>query len=341
MLDDLKFIHSKDGNDTLGTASKQWQQVLFDYSLGLDKKDFNNVVLAGMGGSALAGLIAQTWPGFNIPFVISRDYSVPKFLNNKSLFIASSYSGNTEETLAALSEAEEIGANIIIIASGGSLEKIAKDKGYPIAILPSGLQPRHATLYGLKAILQITDQFGITNNSSKELESKSDYIKQLCKNWFPEIATSDNQAKQIALELMGKSIVVYSGPLLNSVGYKWKISFNENSKHIAWVNQFSEFNHNEFLGWTKQPTDKPYAVIDLRSKLENPRINKRFEISKKLLSGLRPEPIEINAQGEDVLEQILWTMILGDFVSIYLALLSNLNPFPVELIEKLKIELTH
>ena len=341
MLDDLKFIHSKDGNDTLGTASKQWQQVLFDYSLGLDKKDFNNVVLAGMGGSALAGLIAQTWPGFNIPFVISRDYSVPKFLNNKSLFIASSYSGNTEETLAALSEAEEIGANIIIIASGGSLEKIAKDKGYPIAILPSGLQPRHATLYGLKAILQITDQFGITNNSSKELESKSDYIKQLCKNWLPEIATSDNQAKQIALELMGKSIVVYSGPLLNSVGYKWKISFNENSKHIAWVNQFSEFNHNEFLGWTKQPTDKPYAVIDLRSKLENPRINKRFEISKKLLSGLRPEPIEINAQGEDVLEQILWTMILGDFVSIYLALLSNLNPFPVELIEKLKIELTH
>ena len=341
MLDDLKLIHSKDSNDTLGTASKQYQQVLIDYSLKLEKKHFSNIVLAGMGGSALAGLIAQTWPGYKIPFVISRDYSIPGFLGEESLFLASSYSGNTEETLSALSEAEKTGATIVIIASGGKLEQIAKEKGYPIALLPSGLQPRHATLYGLKAILQITDQFGITNGSSEELASKSEYIKNLCHDWYPENPTKDNYGKQIAQELMGKSIVVYTGPLLSSVGYKWKISFNENSKHIAWVNQFSEFNHNEFLGWTKQPVDKPYAVIDLRSNLENPRINKRFEISQKLLSGLRPEPISIAAQGDNILDQILWTMILGDFVSIYLALLSNLNPFPVELIEKLKVELNN
>jgi glucose/mannose-6-phosphate isomerase len=339
MLDDLKYIHNRDSDDTLGTASKQWQQVQKDYSLSLNKESFTNVVLAGMGGSALAGLIAQTWPGFKIPFVISRDYSVPKFVNNSTLFIASSYSGNTEETIAALAEAEKNDAKIVVIASGGKLADIAKTKNYPIAVLPSGLQPRHATLYGLKAILQITDQFGLTNDAATELESKSEYIKNLPASWLPEIPTSQNLAKQIALELMGKSIVVYSGPLLGSAGYKWKISFNENSKHVAWVNQYSEFNHNEFIGWTKQPVDKPYAVIDLRSNLENPRINKRFEISNKLLSGLRPNPITVEAGGKDILEQILYTMILGDFVSIYLALLSNINPFPVDIIEKLKKEL--
>ncbi|MEI8187409.1 MAG: bifunctional phosphoglucose/phosphomannose isomerase [Candidatus Saccharibacteria bacterium] len=339
MLDDLKFIHEKDANDTLGTAGNQWKQVLQDYSLNIEKADYANVVLSGMGGSALAAVIAQTWPGLKVPFVVSRDYQIPGFVDSKTLFLASSYSGNTEESIAALSEAEKTGAKIVIITSGGKLAEIAKANNYPIALLPGGLQPRHATLYGLKAILQITDQLGLTEAASEKLTAKSDQIKSICSIWSPDKPTKDNFAKQIAQELMGKSIVVYAGPLMSSIGYKWKISFNENSKHIAWFNQFSEFNHNEFLGWTKQPVAKPYAVIDLRSNLENPRINKRFEISQKLLSGLRPDPIVVNAEGSDVLEQMLWTMILGDFVSIYLALLSNLNPFPVDLIEKLKIEL--
>ncbi|MEI7758668.1 MAG: bifunctional phosphoglucose/phosphomannose isomerase [bacterium] len=339
MLDDLKFIHEKDADDVLGTAGKQWQQVLEDYSIEVEKQSFDNVVLSGMGGSALAAALAQSWPGFSVPFVISRDYSIPSFLNEKSLFIASSYSGNTEETLTALSSAEKTGATIVVISSGGTLEQIALKNGYTFAKLPGGLQPRHATLYGLKALLQITDGFGLTENRANELTSKSDYLKKLCEPWSAEKPTKGNLAKEIAQELMGKSIVVYSGPVLGPVGYKWKISFNENSKHIAWFNQFPEFNHNEFLGWTKQPTQKPYAVIDLRTSFDNPRIAKRFEVTKKLLSGLRPNPITVEAKGDDKLEQMLWTMLLGDFTSIYLALLSNLNPFPVALIEDLKKEL--
>jgi glucose/mannose-6-phosphate isomerase len=339
MLDDLKFIHEKDGDDVLGTAGRQWQQVLEEYLVKVDKKSFDNVVLSGMGGSALAAALAQSWPGFNVPFVISRDYSIPQFLGDKSLFIASSYSGNTEETLTALASAEKTGATIVVISSGGRLEEIAKEKSYTFAKLPGGLQPRHATLYGLKALLEITDGFGLTENKASELAAKSDYLKQLCEPWVAEKPTKGNLAKEIAQELMGKSVVVYSGPILAPVGYKWKISFNENSKHIAWFNQYPEFNHNEFLGWTKQPTQKPYAVIDLRSSMDNPRVSKRFEVTSKLLSGLRPNPINVEAKGEDKLEQMLWTMLLGDFVSIYLALLSNLNPFPVALIEDLKKEL--
>jgi glucose/mannose-6-phosphate isomerase len=134
-------------------------------------------------------------------------------------------------------------------------------------------------------------------------------------------------------------VVVYAGTKLAPAAYKWKISFNENAKHIAWWDEFSEFNHNEFLGWTEQPEQKPYTVIDLRSNLEHAQIQKRFEITARLLSGKRPDPIVVNAEGADLLEQLLSTIALGDFVTIYTAILSNVNPTPVALIEKLKVEL--
>jgi glucose/mannose-6-phosphate isomerase len=118
--------------------------------------------------------------------------------------------------------------------------------------------------------------------------------------------------------------------------YKWKISFNENAKQVAWTGQYPEFNHNEFIGWSKQPVDKPYAVIDLRSKLEHKRIQKRFEVSERLLSGMRPSPIVVNAEGSTVLEHLLWTVALGDFVTLYTALLNGVNPAPVDLVETFK-----
>src|SRR5262249_53882144 len=148
--------------------------------------------------------------------------------------------------------------------------------------------------------------------------------------------TANNQAKQIAQELMGKSVVIYGGPLMFPAAYKWKISFNENAKHIAWCNQLPEANHNEILGWTEQPVQKPYAVIDIRSSLENERVQKRFEVTERILSGKRPAAIVVQPQGNNVLEQLVWAIALGDFVSLYLALLNGLNPTPVNLIEKLK-----
>ena len=139
--------------------------------------------------------------------------------------------------------------------------------------------------------------------------------------------------------MLGKSTVIYAGPKLAPAAYKWKISFNENAKAIAWWNVYPEFNHNEFLGWTKQPEHKPYTVIDLRSSLEHPQVQKRFEVSSRLLSGVRPEPIVVTAVGETLLDQLLSVIALGDFVSLYQGILAGINPTPVELIEKLKTEL--
>lgn len=339
MLDDLKKIHERDPQDALGVAEKQWLQLQEVFALNIAPRPIQNVVVGGMGGSALSASIAQSWPGLNIPFEISRSYGVPASIGSNTLFIASSYSGNTEETLHALSQAEKTGAAIVVVASGGQLRTIAEDKGYPFLRLPAGFQPRHVALAGLKALLTIFDAYGLTTEKASELTSLAPVVKTYTSQYSPVVATKNNLAKQIAQELMGKSIVVYAGPKLAPAAYKWKISFNENAKHVAWWNQYPEFNHNEFLGWTRQPEQKPYAIIDLRSNLEHPQVQKRFEISARLLSGMRPAPIVVHAPGETLVEQLLGTIVLGDFVSIYLALLSNINPTPVELIEKLKKEL--
>lgn len=340
MLDNLKIIHEKDGQDALGIASKQSQQLEQEFEIAAPAGvKITNIVFAGMGGSALAALLARSWPSFGAPFEVVRSYEIPTYVNSETLFIASSYSGNTEETLSALAAAEKTGAQIAIITSGGKLGEIAAQKNYPIAKLPNGFQPRFATLYNLKGLLSITDAFGVTDNKAVELASKSQYVQQITTQWQADSPTASNQAKQIALELVGKSAIIYGGDLTAPAAYKWKISCNENAKNLAWCNNLPEANHNEILGWISHPLDKPFAVVDLVSSHENERVQKRFSITSKLLSGKRPESITVKAEGQDALEDILYCVIMGDFVSLYLALLNGINPTPVEIIEKLKQEL--
>jgi glucose/mannose-6-phosphate isomerase len=338
MLDDLKLIHERDAQDALGIAEQQWQQLEVQFDLPDLAGNYSNVVFVGMGGSALAALIATTWPGVRVPFETSRTYTIPSYVGAGTLFIASSYSGNTEETLAALTAAEATEARIVVIAAGGKLADIAKEKGYPLALLPQLAQPRFAALASLKALVTILERAGVcaTDNAISTLQQTSPFLREAVTSWLPTIPTAQNQAKQLALEVVGKSAVIYAGTLLYPAAYKWKISFNENAKNVAWCNSYPEFNHNEFMGWASHPTEKPYAVIDLRSDLEHERIQKRFEVSERLLSGRRPAPEIVNAEGNSILEQLVWTIALGDFVSLYTALLNGINPTPVELIESLK-----
>jgi glucose/mannose-6-phosphate isomerase len=344
MLDDLKLIHERDQEDSLGVAERQWQQLLHDFTIEptIDVINVDNIVYAAMGGSALAAIYASSWPGLGKPFEIVRGYELPSYVAENSLFIASSNSGNTEETLEALSHAEEKKAQIMVIASGGKLAEIAKAKGYPLALIPKDAgQPRYAVLYNLKALMLILERVGLLDESiiNQELEKAAKFLEQASKTWSAVVPTENNLAKQIALEVIGKSAVIYAGPKLWPVAYKWKISFNENAKQIAWANQLPEFNHNEFIGWSKQPVNKPYAVIELRSNLEHPRVQKRFEVTEQLLSGMRPSPIVVSAVGEDLFEQLLWATALGDHVTIYTAILNGMNPAPVDLVEKFKQEL--
>lgn len=339
VLDDLKLIHYRDAQDALGIAQNQWKQLETTFQLDWKPaKKLNNIVLAGMGGSALAGLLSTTWPDYSVPFEICRTYDIPAYVDEHTLFIASSYSGNTEETLAALQAAESKGATIICMSSGGKLQQLAEKHNHPFVLLPKASQPRFAVLSGLKAYVMVLEQSGFvkTEAAEKTLQASAIFLRDAVSAWMPEVPTSQNPAKQLALELMGKSVVVYAGPKLFPAAYKWKISFNENAKNIAWCGQLPEFNHNEFLGWTSHPEKKPYAVVDLRSDREHPRVQKRFEVTERLLSGKRPSPEVVVVQGEDDLQQLLWAVVFGDFVSLYLAILNGINPTPVEAIEKFK-----
>jgi glucose/mannose-6-phosphate isomerase len=338
MLDDLKYIHAKDAQDALGIAAKQYQQLETVYDLPELSFPVENIVFAGMGGSALAALLSLTWPGYSLPFEIWRRYDAPNYISDKTLFVASSYSGNTEETLSALEQAEEKGAHIVVIASGGKLEQIAQEKGYPFAKLPQASQPRFGALNSLKALVTILERAGFVpeENAEAQLHEAASFLEDEIKNWLPDVPTSKNPAKQLALEVAGTSPVIYGGPKMFPAAYKWKISFNENAKNIAWCDEIPEFSHNEFLGWTSHPVDKPYSVIDIRSGFEHGRVQKRFEVTERLLSGQRPTPHVVEAKGSTIIEQLLYCVVFGDFVSLYTALVNGLNPTPVDLIEKMK-----
>lgn len=342
MLDDLRRISQLDADDALGLAERQVSQLKFAFDFEFEpKEEIRNIVISGMGGSALAASMIVAWPEPKVPFIVNRRYSVPSFVDKHTLFVASSYSGNTEEEISVLAEAENTEAQIFVLTSGGRLEEIAHEKNYPMAKIPGGLQPRMAVLYGFRALSELLEVAGLESGLTDELESTSEFLQQAASQWRADVPTQDNYAKQIAEKIMGKTPIIYAGPGLSPAAYKWKISFNENAKNIAFYNQFPEFDHNEFLGWTSHPIEKPFQPIELYSDLEHEKINKRFEVSNRLLSGQMPSAIRVLTEGTTKLEHLLWSILLGDFVSLYLALLNGINPTPVDLIEKFKKELNN
>ena len=345
MLDDLNLIQNRDPSDALAVAVGESLQAGFDVNVWNGENDgrpITNVVIAGMGGSALAAALVKVWlkAELKVPFEILRGYDIPAYVGVNTLFIASSYSGNTEETLSALEQAESKGAQLGIIASGGQLIDIASSYKIAHVALPDGFQPRMAVIYNLCALIGLLANFDVVEISKlDEIKSIVGWLKSESANWVKEVVTDKNYAKQLALQAVGKTPIFYGGALTAPVAYKWKISWNENAKNLAFWNEYTEFNHNEFLGWTSHPVEKPFVVFDLISNLEHTQILKRFEISDRLLSGMRPKATTINLAGDSLIEQMLWGSILADFVSIYVAILNNVDPTPVYLIEKLKHEL--
>jgi glucose/mannose-6-phosphate isomerase len=345
MLDDENVVRQRDPSNALRVAGEQFEQARYAVKIEHpenDGREITKVVVAGMGGSALAALAAKAWlqSEMTVPFEIVRDYDLPAYVDYNTLVIASSYSGNTEETLSCLEQARAKNAQIAIIAAGGKLQQLADEHNIACVILPSGFSPRMTLIYGLRAITAIFAQFSILNfDRFAEIADTADWLEGEMKSWRSEVSTDKNYAKQLALMAVGKTPVFYGGHLTAPIAYKWKISWNENAKNVAFWNEYPEFNHNEFLGWASHPIEKPFAIFDLVSHLEHPQIVKRFEISDRLLSGKRPKATVVAIKGDTVIAQLLWANVLADFTSIYVAILNGVDPTPVALIEKLKAEL--
>jgi glucose/mannose-6-phosphate isomerase len=345
ILDNANVLKQKDPAGALGVIAAQFEQASIDvrvWNPQHDDREITGVVVTGMGGSALAALVAKVLlqAELTIPFDIIRGYDLPHHVHRNTLVIASSYSGNTEETLSALDQAEKKGAQIGILASGGQLIDIAGNFDIAHVTLPSGMQPRMAMISNLRGLFALLQNFGVVGpNWLDELDRLSGWLGRESANWAPGIPTDQNYAKQLALEAIGKTPVFYGSPITAPLAYKWKISWNETAKNVAFWNEYPEFNHNEFMGWASHPVEKPFAVFDLKTTFDTPRVAQRFELSDRLLSGKRPQAKPITLQGETLLAQMLWGAILADFASTYAAILNGVDPTPVVLIERLKQEL--
>lgn len=345
MLDDNNVLKQRDSEDALGVVASQYEQALFSVEVAQpenDGRDITRIVVAGMGGSALAALLVKSWlrAEMTIPFEVIRTYDLPEYVDYNTLVIASSYSGNTEETLSCFTEAHIKNAQLAVIAACGKLHDLASSRGIANVQLPDHLQPRMAMIYNLRALVAIMAHFNVVNvDRFADIAELGEWLKTETANWTADVGTDKNYAKQLALIAVGKTPVFYAGALMAPIAYKWKISWNESAKNVAFWNELPEFNHNEFIGWTSHPIEKPFVIFDLVSHLEHPKILKRFAISDRLLSGMRPKSHVINLAGDTVIAQLLWGSILADFVSIYVAILNGVDPTPVALVEKLKKEL--
>lgn len=347
MLDDVNVLKQRDRGRALEMAARLFEQASFDVSLrdaAHDGREIKHIVIAGMGGSALAADIAKTLLAgeLDLPVEVVKGYTLPHYTAHNTLLIAISHSGNTEETLGCLREAraDHDDPQLAAITTGGALDKLAGEHAIMTALYPCETPARMAIIYQLKCILRVLQEYGlISGDPYDKVASLSKWLHEESDEWAKETRIEHNYAKQLALTAVGKTPVFYAGSLMAPIAYKWKVSWNENAKNVAFWNYLPESNHNEFIGWTSHPVEKPFAVFDLVSELEHPQVLKRFTVTDRLLSGRRPKATRVQLQGPTTLHQMLWGCILGDFVSIYVAILNNVDPAPVDLIEKFKKEL--
>ncbi len=344
MLDDKNQVAQRDPQDLLGFIATQPTQLGHDFGIAgghMGSRPIYSVVFAGMGGSSLAAELALSWPQLAVPFVVCREYDLPAFVNESTLVVCSSYSGNTEETLSALGQAQAKKAQLAIIAHGGKMAAMAKTLGCVYAQVPECPVPRASMLYDFRAFVEIlTLAHLVPGDTLSRLATLVEPLSLAVTQWAQSVNQQDNLAKQLAHDMVGKTPIVYAGPKMFPAAYRWKIGINENAKNTSWCSQYSEVDHNEFMGWTSHPIDKPFAIIDLISRFEHPHIIKRFPLTDRLLSGMRPHAITVEAQGETALEHMLWLSLLGDFASAYLGILNGVNPTQVDLAEKFKLELS-
>ncbi len=345
MLDDITVIRQKDPSGALEAVNSLPEQARFMPKLVGDSPfdQIQTVVLAGMGGSALAAEMvrALAHDELTVPLEIVKGYDLPNYVNSSTLVVALSHSGNTEETISCYEQARAHGAVTAVMATGGQLIERAAADNILRSIVPAGAQPRMSTVYHLRVLLKILQHFGlISGRLYDEVAKSADWLRKQIGEWEPGRPIEHNYAKQIAMRAAGKTAVFYGGPLSAPLAYKWKISWNESSKNVAFYNQYPEFSHNEFMGWTSHPVDKPYFVMDIKSSFDRPRIDERMQLTDRMLSGMRPQAMELRLIGGNLTEQLLWGLALADMSSIYLGIVNGVDPTPVALIEKFKKSLS-
>jgi glucose/mannose-6-phosphate isomerase len=297
-----------------------------------------------MGGSAISGDIAAEV--FNqsarVPIIVNRNFALPEFVSEKTLVLAISYSGGTDEVISAVREAEKKQAPIFCVTSGGKLKEAASAKGYPLFLIPSGYQPRAALPFMLLPVITILNKAEIIPAVADEIKETITLLEKLREEYGPHKSMRVNPVKQLAKKLVYKMPVIFgSAGTTSSAAMRLKTQLNENSKVTAMVNYFPELNHNEIVNLSSVKREEHnLAWIVMRDEADNERVKKGIEIIKSLLGKQLGGVNEIISRGKSHLTRIFSLIYFGDFLSVYLALLQGIDPTPVEAITRFKKELT-
>ncbi|MEA3344848.1 MAG: bifunctional phosphoglucose/phosphomannose isomerase [Chloroflexota bacterium] len=319
-------------------CKRAWDRVQ-DFAQSLTVPPFRGVLVLGMGGSAIGGdllaaLAARSSP---VPIQVNRDYTLPDWVGDSTLVIGSSYSGSTEETLAAFKAARRRGCRLLALSSGGELADLARQYGAPWLHIPYKSQPRAALGYSLIFLIGLGQRMGLLPDQSEALEEAIEVLNAQREEIGAQVPVAENQAKQLALELRDHLPVIYGAGILAPVARRWKTQINENAKSWALWEEMPEFDHNTVASFgLPKPLLKQIYTIALTAPSMHPRHRLRFEISAELIAREGIAQKEIEAQGGAPLAQMVSAIQFGDYVSYYLAMLYEVDPTEIPNIQYLK-----
>ena len=356
ILDDLKKIRQNDPQDMLGAVETFDRQCHLAYQIARNiklpkMKDLDQLIVLGMGGSAIGGDLLRCYMAdiLGIPITVLRGYEVPRWVGQRTLAIASSYSGTTEETLSAYRDARKRGARIVAQTQGGTLAKLAQKDGFAwVNITPPRYfhgapiyQPRAALGYSFFPMLGVVEKIFPVPDQSQAVKEALAIVKRCIDAYRREVPLKSNVAKKLAVACHKHFPIIYAAQeRLNVVAMRWKAQFNENAKVLAHAGYVPEMNHNEIVGWSGlQNYVKKWPAIYLQDKGDHRQVKRRFEVMAEIIRPLCGEIYSLSSEGRGLLARLFSLILLGDFVSVYLAILNKVDPSPVPPIVYLKSQM--
>lgn len=344
VIEDIKSIDKSDMLSILMNFASQYEEEAREaikFEIPESYRQVKNIVISGMGGSAIGGDLLRALFGesCSIPIIINRDYNIPAFVNDSTLFIAASYSGNTEETISALNKALEKKAKVIAVSNGGAIQSKSIELRLPYyEIKKKGLQPRCAFGYMFTPLVFFLSKLGFIEDQSLNFGETIEIISKSSIELSPNTPARFNLAKQLAMAFYNRLPIIYAPQgYFDVVAMRWKGQINENSKAMAFYNVIPEMNHNEIVGWgIPLEIAGKRTIVMLTHRTESERIKKRIDVTSYLIANTDGQVIKVEAKGESSLAKALYLIYLGDLASYYLAILNEVDPTPVDRIGLLK-----
>jgi glucose/mannose-6-phosphate isomerase len=349
-LDDLKVYRKFDSEGmlkhlhTFPVLCQQAWEMIPNFKLPRDYAGVKKIIILGMGGSAIGGDLVSSLAvrESRIPVLVCRDYDLPQHVDSETLVIASSYSGATEETLSAFKQSFDTPARKLAITTGGKLKNLCDIQKVPVITFSYRSQPRAALPFSFFILLGILHNLGILPEKPADITETFTNLTTVANKFNERIPAEMNPAKTIAQKLWGRLPIIYGAGITAEVAHRWKTQINENSKTMAYYEVFSELNHNSIVGYgLPEELNRQAMVVMLDSDLLNERVRLRYQITRQLLEQAGIYCQTLNGEGVSPLSQMLTLILLGDYVSYYLAMLNQVDPSPVQPIDFLKKNLAN